>query len=268
MWVGPPNNTETRSTHCDGNTLDTAWADNIIDIAALSQFIEMSVCLEWKLYLCERVLLQNRPLSNPDWWPQPSRFPPKRTTHMNFFNLSLLAPTPMVPVLWQSTSGHLNLHASSACQKCFSLRSCRSSSVNFFWFFAGKFGKFSGKFGGNFPGLFWPTEQRLKNFGEIFGAFFVRKFVARKKIFRAKFTLQTCHPKKCQKVGLPLRELRAHKFVTCKRSCKRTCKVSNAKGLLLQERMCLFDLLLDTTMCDLAHAELGDAPEQFKSRHV
>ena len=66
---------------------------------------------------------------------------------------------------------------------CFfvSLRSCRSSSVNFFWFFVGKFGKFNGKFGGNFRDFFWPTEQRLKNFGENFGAFFVRKFVARKK---------------------------------------------------------------------------------------
>ena len=40
------------------------------------------------------------------------------------------------------------------CWKTFSLRSCRSSSVIFFCFFAGKFGKFSGKFGGNFPDFF------------------------------------------------------------------------------------------------------------------
>ena len=39
------------------------------------------------------------------------------------------------------------------------------------------------EFSGDF---FRPTEQRLKNFGEIFGAFFVRKFVARKKSFVAR----------------------------------------------------------------------------------
>ena len=40
---------------------------------------------------------------------------------------------------------------------------------------------------GNLQGIsgdfFWPTEQRLKHFGENSGAFFVRKFVARKKSF-------------------------------------------------------------------------------------
>ena len=49
-------------------------------------------------------------------------------------------------------------------------------------FFAGKFGKFSGTFGGNFPGFFLTHRtQRLNNFGKNFGAFFVRKFVARTK---------------------------------------------------------------------------------------
>ena len=54
--------------------------------------------------------------------------------------------------------------------------------------------KFSGKFGGNFVGIFSaPQNKGSNNFGEHLGAFFVRKFVARTKIFRAKFTLQTCH---------------------------------------------------------------------------
>ena len=40
-----------------------------------------------------------------------------------------------------------------------------------------------------------PQNKGSKKIGEYFGAFFVRKFVAQKKIFRAKFTLQTCHLK-------------------------------------------------------------------------
>ena len=47
-----------------------------------------------------------------------------------------------------------------------------------------------------FSGIFSEaTEQRLKKFGENFGAFFVRIIRSSKKIFRAKFTLQTCHLK-------------------------------------------------------------------------
>ena len=50
---------------------------------------------------------------------------------------------------------------------------------------------------GNLAGIlrdfFGPTEERLKNIGENFGAFFVRKFVAQKQIFRAKFALQKRH---------------------------------------------------------------------------
>ena len=56
------------------------------------------------------------------------------------------------------------------------------------WIFASEtataFLSFNGKFGGNFPGFFL-THRRLKNFGENFGAFFVRKFVARKKSLTA-----------------------------------------------------------------------------------
>ena len=46
------------------------------------------------------------------------------------------------------------------------------------------------EFCGNFSR---PQNKRLKKLGGHFGAFFVRKFVAQTKIFRAKFTLQTCH---------------------------------------------------------------------------
>ena len=42
--------------------------------------------------------------------------------------------------------------------------------------------------------FFGPTKERLKNFGQIFRAFFVTNFVARTKNFRANFVLQTCHP--------------------------------------------------------------------------
>ena len=55
-------------------------------------------------------------------------------------------------------------------------------------------GKLGGKFGGNFAGFF-QTHKRLQNFGEIFRAFFMSKFVPRKKIFRAKFVLQMRHSK-------------------------------------------------------------------------
>ena len=71
----------------------------------------------------------------------------------------------------------------STLQNDFSLRSCRSSSVIFFDFSQGNLENLVGNLEGIFRGFFWPTEQRLKNFGEIFGAFFARKFVARKKSF-------------------------------------------------------------------------------------
>ena len=59
-----------------------------------------------------------------------------------------------------------------------------------FWRFLG------GKFGVNFADSFDPQNFRLKHFGENFGAFFRRKIRASKKIIRANFVLQTCHPKK------------------------------------------------------------------------
>ena len=70
----------------------------------------------------------------------------------------------------------------SKCRNLFSLCSCRSSSVIFcFDFSRGNLENLVGNLEGIFRGFFRPTEQRLKNFGEIFGAFFVRKFVARTK---------------------------------------------------------------------------------------
>ena len=73
------------------------------------------------------------------------------------------------------------------------LRSCRSSSVNFFGFFAGKFGKFSGKFGGNFRDFFLTHRTKAQTFRGKFRSIFRKKIRSSKKIFRANFTLQTCH---------------------------------------------------------------------------
>ena len=63
----------------------------------------------------------------------------------------------------------------------------------FFWFFAGKFGKFNGKFGGNFPGIFSDPQNKGSKFSGKFRSIFRKKIRGSKKIFRAKFTLQTCH---------------------------------------------------------------------------
>ena len=63
----------------------------------------------------------------------------------------------------------------------------------FFWFFAGKFGKFSGKFGGNFAGFFLTHRTKAQKFRGKFRSIFCNKIRSSKKIFRAKFTLQTCH---------------------------------------------------------------------------
>ena len=67
----------------------------------------------------------------------------------------------------------------------------RSSSVIFFDLGEGHF---EGKCGGNFAGFFRTHKRKAQKFGESFGAFFVRKFVLRKKTLRANFVLQTCHP--------------------------------------------------------------------------
>ena len=75
----------------------------------------------------------------------------------------------------------------------FSLRSCRSSSVIFFWFFAGKFGKFGRNFGGSFAGFFLTHRIKAQKFRGKFRGIFRKKIRSSNKIFRAKFTLQTCH---------------------------------------------------------------------------
>ena len=63
----------------------------------------------------------------------------------------------------------------------------------FFLIFAGKFGKFSGKFGGNFPGFSLTQRTKAQKIRGKFRSIFRKKIRGSKKIFRAKFTLQTCH---------------------------------------------------------------------------
>ena len=67
----------------------------------------------------------------------------------------------------------------------------------FFLIFRRKFGKVSGKFGGNFPGFFLTHRTKAQNFRGNFWSIFRKKIRSSKKIFRAKFTLQTCHLKNC-----------------------------------------------------------------------
>ena len=62
----------------------------------------------------------------------------------------------------------------------FSLRSCRSSSVSLFDFWEGHLAGILPEILQAFSG---PTKSRLKKIGENFGAFFMRKFVPRKKYF-------------------------------------------------------------------------------------
>ena len=69
---------------------------------------------------------------------------------------------------------------SNGCAMVFSLRSCRSLSV---------------KLGGNLAGFFRAHKIKAQKSQKISEHFFVRKFVPRKKIFRANFVLQMCHPK-------------------------------------------------------------------------
>ena len=99
----------------------------------------------------------------------------------------------------------------------FSLRSCRSSSANFFWFFAGKFGKLCGKFGGNFPGYFLTHRTKAQKFRGKFRSIFRKRIRGSKRIFRAKFTLQTCHLN-----NIPFRSSRRPLlgFADCISSCK------------------------------------------------
>ena len=55
------------------------------------------------------------------------------------------------------------------------------------------FGKFSGKFGGNFAGFFLTHRTEAQKFRGKLRSIFRNKIRSSKKIFRAKFTLQTCH---------------------------------------------------------------------------
>ena len=63
--------------------------------------------------------------------------------------------------------------------------------MNFFNFSQGNLGNLVGNLAG-FCGFLLSESSKIRG---NFGAFFVRKFVAHTKIFRAKFTLQTCHLK-------------------------------------------------------------------------
>ena len=76
-------------------------------------------------------------------------------------------------------------------RKLFSRRSCRSSSVIFFVFWAGKFC-------GKVDGIFSDAQNKGSTIsGEISEKFSFREKVCdSKKIFHANFVLQTCHPNK------------------------------------------------------------------------
>ena len=86
--------------------------------------------------------------------------------------------------------------------KTFSLRSCRSSSVNLFLIFRREIWKILWEIWRELSGdFFWPTEQRLENLGEKFRSIFRKRIRGSKKIFRAKFTLQTHHLSKTSSLG-------------------------------------------------------------------
>ena len=83
----------------------------------------------------------------------------------------------------------------SPVSKKFSLRSCRSSSLNFFLIFRREIWEIWWEIWRDFRGIFLTLGHRIKaqKFQGIFRSIFIRKFVAQKNIFRAKFTLQMCH---------------------------------------------------------------------------
>ena len=62
---------------------------------------------------------------------------------------------------------------------------------DFFFFFEGKFRR---KFGGTFRDIFDPMKIKTQTFRGQFRSIFRGKFRSSKKIFRANFVLQTCHP--------------------------------------------------------------------------
>ena len=76
----------------------------------------------------------------------------------------------------------------------FSLRSCRSSSVIFFDFSEGNIAGNWQEFGGIFFGPTDPQNEGFTKFGGNLGASLVG-ISWLQKIFRAKFVLETCHPK-------------------------------------------------------------------------
>ena len=75
----------------------------------------------------------------------------------------------------------------------FSLRSCRSSSVNFFDFSQGNLENLAGNLEGIFRGFFLTHRTKAQKFRGEFRSIFCTKIRGSKKIFCAKFTLQTCH---------------------------------------------------------------------------
>ena len=81
-------------------------------------------------------------------------------------------------------------------RKSFSLRSCRSLSVIFFDFSQGNLENFVGNLEGIFRGFFLTHRTKAQTFRGKFRSIFRKKIRGWKKIFRAKFTLQTCHLKK------------------------------------------------------------------------
>ena len=76
----------------------------------------------------------------------------------------------------------------------FSLRSCRSSSVDFFYFSQGNW-KIWWEIWREFSGIFLTHRTKAQKFRGKFRSIFRKKIRGSKKIFRAKFTLQTCHLK-------------------------------------------------------------------------
>ena len=75
----------------------------------------------------------------------------------------------------------------------FSLRSCRSSSVISFYFSQGNLENLVGNLEGIFRGFFLTHRTKAQKFRGKFRSIFRKKIRGSKKIFRAKFTLQTCH---------------------------------------------------------------------------
>ena len=88
--------------------------------------------------------------------------------------------------LYQETSWKNCLQHHHAVQEMPMFSPCAPAEARRWIFFdvsQGDLENLVGNLEGIFRDFFWPTEQRLKKFGENFGAFFIRRFVARKKSF-------------------------------------------------------------------------------------